>query len=87
MVTIAEVFHALFTVGVVCEFGEQGCEMFSAVEYTFDEIDWYLYPIEMQRMLPKILIVVQKPIYVDLFGSVTASRETFLGVSMAECVR
>lgn len=85
--TIAEVFHALFTVGLACEFGEQGCEMFFAVDYTIDEIDWYLYPTEIQRMLPAIMIVAQRPIYMQLFGSVTASRETFQRVRTTDVMR
>lgn len=84
LVTITEVFHAFFTVGLVCEMGERVCDMFSAIDETMDEIDWYLYPIDVQRMLPAIMIVAQKQIYVEFFGSITASRETFRQVSVSD---
>lgn len=80
LVTIGEVFHALFTVGLVCEMGERACDMFFMIDDTIEETDWYLYSTGIQRMLPAIMIVTQKPIYVELFGSITASRETFQGV-------
>lgn len=81
LVTITEVFHAFFTVGLACEMGERVCGMFGSIEETMDEIDWYLYPIEVQRMLPAIMMVAQKSIYVEFFASATASRETFSKVS------
>lgn len=86
LVTIAEAFHVILTVGLACEMGERVCGMFSAVDETMDEIDWYLYPIEVQRMLPAIMIVAQKSIYVEFFGSITASRETFQQVSASDCL-
>lgn len=57
--------------------------MFGAIDETIESIDWHLYPIEIKRMLPKIMIITQKPIYVELFGSVTASRDTFRRVNMS----
>lgn len=77
LVTISEVFDVIIAVGTACELGERTNEMFGAIDDTFNETDWYLYPIEVQRMLSAVMIVAQKPIYVELFGSVTASRETF----------
>lgn len=49
-----------------------------------DQIDWNSYPMEIQRILPTIMIVTQKPIYVAFFGSITASRETFRRVCVFE---
>lgn len=82
MATLFEVVDVISAVGVACELGERTNEMFSAIDDTFNETDWYLYPIEIQRMLPAVMTVAQKPIYVELFGSVTASRDTFRQVSM-----
>lgn len=82
MVTIAEVIYVVFSVGVACELGELACELFGAIDDTMGGIDWYLYPLDVQQMLPTIMIVTQTPIMVELFGSATASRETFKRVSM-----
>lgn len=79
-----ELFDVVWSVFIACELGERACELFFSVDETLDEIDWYLYPIEMKRMLPIIMIVTQKPIYVELFGSITASRETFKRVRFTD---
>lgn len=84
LVTISEVVDVIIAVGTACELGERTNEMFGAIDDTFNETDWYLYPIEVQRMLSAVMIVAQKPIYVELFGSVTASRETFRQVSTTD---
>lgn len=59
-------------------------EIGQRVETTFDEINdsfcqlnWYLYPIEVQRMLIPILIYTEKPVVINFFGSITCSREQF----------
>lgn len=36
-----------------------------------------LYPLEIRRTLPTIFDTVQKPVLLKMFGSITASRETF----------
>lgn len=77
-------FDVIWSVFIACELGERACEMFGSVDGTVAEIDWYLYPIEIKRILPVIMITTQKDIYIELFGSITASRETFKRVRFAE---
>lgn len=81
-----ELFDVVWSVFIVCELGERACELFGTVDEVMDEIDWYLYPIEIKRILPIIMIVTQKPIYIELFGSITASRETFKRVGHPDCL-
>lgn len=80
--TIAEIFDVIFAVAVICELGEQSSGIFSTLDEKINEIDWHLYPIEIQRMLPTIMILSQKPMFVTLFGSTSVTRETFKRVSM-----
>lgn len=81
-----ELFDVVWSVFIACELGERACDMFGTVDETMDEIDWYLYPIEIKRMLPIIMIVTQKSVYIQLFGSITASRETFKRVRYTHCL-
>lgn len=76
-------FFGMFgTVFVVCEIGHQLTLLaFENIDYDFEQLDWYLFPIEVQRMLPSILIGVQKPIFVGCFGIVEASRDQFQKVN------
>lgn len=81
-ITIWEVIDVLFAIGIVCELGERSTGIFSAMDEAINDIDWHLYPIEIQRMLPIIMIVTQKPIFVKCFGSIAVTRETFKMVCM-----
>lgn len=47
-----------------------------------DEFDWYLFPSEIQRMLPIIMMYAQQPVGIACFGSTTCNRDTFKYVSM-----
>lgn len=40
-------------------------------------LDWYRFPIKLQKMLPIILIDAQQLVALDCFGSITCSREVF----------
>lgn len=60
------------------------CGLCQRISNAFEEIndvivqsDWYLYPIEINRMLPTILIVTQHPVGLKCFGSIACNRETF----------
>lgn len=46
-----------------------------------DALDWYIFPIEMQKMLPTILIEAQQLVALECFGSILCSREVFKQVS------
>lgn len=64
----------LFT---ACEIGERLSDMFDEIGYEVDKFNWYLFPVEIQRMMPTILIGVQRPIVVGCFGIFSCSREQF----------
>lgn len=72
-----------FSFGLVflyCEMGQQIAVHFDKVDETILEMDWYLFPIKTQRMLPTILMVTQEPVQLQGFGNVPATRATFKGV-------
>lgn len=64
-----------------CEIGQQVSNAFDEINDEIDLLDWYLYPIEIQRMLVPIMIYAQKPAVVNFFGSVECSREQVKKVS------
>lgn len=41
------------------------------------EFDWYLFPNEVQRILPTVVQNAQKPVVIKCFGNVLCSREQF----------
>lgn len=64
------------------------CELFGQLSSKFDDINdrinrfnWYLFPLEMQRMLPLIMINAQQPVDFGCFGSFACNRDTFKKVN------
>lgn len=58
------------------EMGQIFGNRFEAVINKVEELDWYLLPMKIQRILPIIMINTQPLIYITCFGSITCSRET-----------
>lgn len=62
--------------------GERVTAAYIAVCDAIDKLDWYAYPIEMQKTLPFILINAQQPVTLKCFGSISCGREVFKRVSI-----
>lgn len=72
-----------FSFGLVfiyCEFGERVTARFHEVNDSFYEMDWHLFPIETQRMMPIILSLTQQTVQIQAYGNVPAVRATFNAV-------
>lgn len=62
----------------ICEFGERLNKSSSEeINYTFEQSAWYLFPRDVQSVLPFLIMVAQKPVDLDVFGSISCSRITF----------
>lgn len=62
---------------VLCEFGERVRTVFDEIGIVIDEIKWYLFPVNTQKMLPTVLVVAQEPVELNIFGSIECNRRTF----------
>lgn len=74
------IFYASYAFGsvfVICELGQRICDAYGEIDDLIEAFDWYLFSHEIQRLLPTILIVTQKPVVLKCFGSTSALRETF----------
>lgn len=76
-----EMFWAFGAIFIATELCERVNESYDEINYVVNQFDWYLFPIEIQKMLPTIIINTQKPIIFECFGSIRFSRETFKNVS------
>lgn len=72
-----------FIIFSYCELGERFSGQFDEINKIIDECNWYLLPIEMQRMLPTIMMTTQKRIYLEGFLNVKLIRETFKKVKFS----
>lgn len=66
-----------FFVFATCESSERFDSALSEVDDTIGQLDWYLLPFEVQRMLPLIMAYTQKALTIKFFGSIACSRELF----------
>lgn len=66
-----------------CEIGQRFSNAYEKIDDQTGELNWYMLPMEIQRMLTTIMINTQQPIFVKCFGSTACSRETFKKVKLA----
>lgn len=71
---------------VSCEFGERCTESYDGVDVMIGQFKWYLLPIEIQRMLPTLIIKTHQPVLFRFFGSFACSREQFKKVNLNEII-
>lgn len=73
---------AFATVFIACEIGQQMNDAFEKIYFTVTRFKWYLFPIEIRRLLPIIMANAQQPVSLECFGSIICSREVFKKVSI-----
>lgn len=83
-IEIGELFNILLKtsfafglIGMFCELCERIGDGFEEISDAVHNLDWYLYPLEVQRMLPIILHNAQQPVVLEAFGNVPFTRDTF----------
>lgn len=80
MVLAEVLFYGFWAISVVllaCELGNRISNSFDTINDEINQLVWYLLPIEIQRILPTIMINAQDPAIVAFFGSISCSREQF----------
>lgn len=79
---ILESICAFGLVGFSCEIGQRFTANFSEISDTIDKLNWYKFPIYVQRIWPTIIHVAQQELAIECFGSVLCVREAFKSVSI-----
>lgn len=74
-------FWAFVLIFFVNEIGQRFGDAFEGIKDVVDQLNWYFYPIKLQRHLPAMIINVQKPVAIKFFGSAVCGREQFKKVS------
>lgn len=74
---ILTMIWSFILISLYCEFGENVSVHFNDVHRCICDSDWYLFPYEIQKMLPIILIATQKSVEISGFGNISFTRETF----------
>lgn len=71
---------AFTLVFITCELSQRLGNAFDEIDFIVDQFDWYLFPIEMKRLLPLIMSISQQPVSLECFGSIMCTREVFKNV-------
>lgn len=77
---IQAMFFGILSISLVfatCEIGHRLESTFSEINGAICKLQWYLYPIKIQRTLGPMLIYTQTPVVIEFFGSIACSREQF----------
>lgn len=74
---IIQVLYQFGSIFIICEAGEQLISIFFRIDDSFEQLKWYRFPIDVQRLLPLITVNTQQEVTVACFGSFSCSRETF----------
>lgn len=77
-----EILWSIITTFVVCEFGQQVNNAFGELNDLFDEFDWWAYPMEIQRIVPTVMVITQRPVTIHGFGNLPCIRQLFKKVSI-----
>lgn len=74
------IFEGGYAFGLVlisCELGQQMTDAFESCNTVLCELEWYLFPVGIRKMLPPILLIAQVPVRLECFGSNACTRESF----------
>lgn len=69
--------YAFGLVFICCELGQRVSGSFTEINSAVDHLNWYLFPMTVQRIMPIIINNAQQPIEIECFGSVRCNRKSF----------
>lgn len=77
---------ALLYIAYLCVFGEKVTTQFDNINYSIVQCSWHDFPMEMQRILPMMSMMAQKPVFVEAaYMNIGCSRETLKKVNLIKC--
>lgn len=62
---------------LLCELGEKVTSCFGVFNVELYRCHWYLFPIEVQRMLVIFMSDTQQPIFIRSYGNIMCTRKVF----------
>lgn len=78
-------WYVFGTVYIICEIGERASEAFEEIDNGIGAIfDWYLFPPQIQKILPLLTMDAQQLVALQCFGSILCNRETFENVRIKQ---
>lgn len=76
-----QISYAFGVLVAACELGQRINVTFDECGQMIDQLQWYLLPADIQRILPIIVNYAQQPVVIKCIGSAALDRETFKWVN------
>lgn len=76
-----EGFWAFCFIVFFCEFGHYVFHAFDELNMAIDQLDWFLFPAEIQKLLPILISGCQNTCCIKGYGDVQCIRDTSKRVS------
>lgn len=89
VVLFTAVLYALIAFGVIivaCDVGQRISNAFEQIADVTNQYRWYLFPKQVKQMFPMILMNLQMPVELPIFGNFCCDRKAFKKVSK-ECYK
>lgn len=77
IIPIVELFVSFVLVLVSCELAGRLTNEFNGINDLLNQFNWYLFPLDVQNLLPIIMANTQQSVYLECFGRIPCDRETF----------
>lgn len=74
---LTEMIWSFAMIAFYCQFSHMMCEGFNMFCEKFHRCDWYLFPIELQRIYLIFILDTQQLTIVRGFGNILCTRDTF----------
>lgn len=76
--------HGLVVLGLMffsCEIGQQITNMYEDITERFEQLNWYIFPMKVQRIMPTAMINLNETVDIGCFGMMSGSRLQFQKVN------
>lgn len=87
VVPLFEFFSTLVLLFTSCELPGRVSTEFQNISDLINEFEWYLFSLEMKKMLPIIMANAQEPVDFKCFGNFACNRETFKKVRLENGIK
>lgn len=84
ILVIVQAFYAFGLLFTICELCHRVTQGFNEINDQLQEYNYLLFPVEIHRLIPIMVIFVQQPVDFKFFGSISCSRESFKQVSSVD---
>lgn len=77
LVSTAALIYPFGLVYVICELGGRLSYQFSDIDDIIGQFQWYLFPNDVQKLLPFVIMGAKQKVALRCFGSAMCNRATF----------